>query len=139
MHGIVRWIAVALLVGHGLTHRPCHPSRTIGRLHPPSRCGRGTLKDLVAFAPGALVGFPVRESAADQLRVHGVYALGWPSVSATLVFAERHDLVDAPEPAGPFTHPEMNVDAVSVNVGGPADPSTYTLRPGSAPAPTGKA
>lgn len=51
-------------------------------------------QELVALAPVAIVDAPVRWTAVDEQRVHGVYTLGQHSVSAMLVFDDRHDLVD---------------------------------------------
>lgn len=55
-------------------------------------------QELVAFAPGAIVGAPIRWTSVDEHRVRGVYTLGQYSVSATLVFDENHDLVDFVSP-----------------------------------------
>lgn len=50
--------------------------------------------DLVVLAPGAIVEAPIVWSPVDAHHVHGVYAVGDQSVSATLVFDDDHDLVD---------------------------------------------
>ncbi|MEO7588255.1 MAG: DUF6544 family protein [Arachnia sp.] len=50
--------------------------------------------DLVALAPGAIIDAPIQWTPVDAHWVHGLYTLGHYTVSATLVFDDRHDLVD---------------------------------------------
>jgi hypothetical protein len=50
--------------------------------------------DLVVFAPGAIVGAPIRWTAMDATHVRGVFTNGGLSVSAVLTFDSDHRLVD---------------------------------------------